>query len=288
MSHRRRCGPTLIGLILIGLGLGPAVTAQTPPDTKTKAAPRPTLSAEQEKQIENWQKSIAELKSQGRFAEAVGPARQIQALCERVLGVDHWRSADARRVIGDLNLVARLPEHGRKAIQSGLALRTRLGDSYRNGRYAEAELVGRELVAINLRWLGEAHRETAHSYNNLAAALWYQGKYAEAEAMYRKALAIRIAALGEAHPDTATSYSSLAAALLEQGKHTEAEVMHRKALTIRIAALGEAHPHTAQSYNNLALVLHDQGKYAEAEAVFRKAMAIKIAAPGRGPPRHRQ
>src|SRR5262249_5046948 len=144
LSHRRRCGPILIGLGLIGLGLEPAVTAQTPPDTKTKAAPRPTLSAEQEKQIQNWQKSIAELKSQGHFTEALGPARQVQALCERVLGVDHWRSADARRGIANLDLMGRLPEQGRKAIHSLSALNERFADSRRKGRYAQMELLCRE------------------------------------------------------------------------------------------------------------------------------------------------
>src|SRR6516165_9623529 len=149
ISHRLRCGPILIGLGLVLLGLEPAVMAQTPPDTKTKAAPRPTLSAEQEKQIQDWQKSIAKLKSQGQFAEALGPARKVQALCERVLGVDHWRSADARRGIADLDLLARLPEQGRKAIQSVLALNERREDSYRKARYAEAEQVDREVLAIN-------------------------------------------------------------------------------------------------------------------------------------------
>ena len=196
MSHRRRCGPILIGLGLITLCLEPAVTAQTPPDAK--AAPRPTLSTEQEKQIQNWQKSIVELGNQGQFAEALGPARQIQALCERVLGVDHWRSADARRGIADLDLMARLPEQGRKAIQSVVALNERREDSYRKVRYAEAERVGQEVLAIKLRWLGEAHPDTADSSNRRARALRSQGKHAEAEAMYRKALAIKIAAQGEA------------------------------------------------------------------------------------------
>jgi tetratricopeptide (TPR) repeat protein len=268
----------LIGLGLLGLVLEPAVTAQTPPETK--AAPRPALSADQEKQIQNWRKSIAELKSQGRFTEAFGPARQVQNLSERVLGVNHWRSADARRDIADLDLMARLPEQGRKAIQSVLALKVRSDDSYRNGRYVEAERVGRELLAINLRWLGEAHPGTAASYSNLANALWYQGKYAEAEAMHRKALAIAIAALGEAHPGTARSYNNVGIALRTQGKHAHAAAMHRKALAIRVAALGEAHPDTSASYMNLANALCGQGKYAEAEAMHRKALAISIAVMG--------
>jgi tetratricopeptide (TPR) repeat protein len=266
--------------MLIGLGLEPAVTAQTPPDTKTKAALRPTLSAEQEKQIQNWQKWIADLKTQGRFTEAVGPARQIQALCERDLGVEHWRSADARRGIAALDLMARLPELGRKAIQSVPALKARWQDYYRKGRYAEAERIGRDALAINLRWLGEAHTDTAQSYNSLAIALVSQGKYAVAEAMFRKALAIRIAALGESHPSTAASYDNLVLALRSQAKYAEAEAMHRKALAICIAALGAAHPDTARSYLNLAIALRDQGRYAEAEATLRKALAILIAALG--------
>ncbi len=277
-SHRRRCGAILIVLGLIVLGLEPAVTGQTSPDAK--AAPRPTLSAEQEKQIQNWQKTIAELKSQGRFTDAVGPASQIQAICERVLGVDHWRSADIRRGIADLRLLARLPEEGRKAIQSVLALNERREDSTRKVRYAEAERVGRELLAIDLRWLGEAHPETARSYDNLAITLSNLRKFTDAEAMHRKALAMRIAALGEAHPDTAQSYDNLAIVLRNQDKYAEAEAMDRKALAIHIAALGEAHPDTASSYYNLALALWSQGKYAEAELMHRKALAIRIATLG--------
>jgi hypothetical protein len=116
------------------------------------------------------------LTSQGRFTDAVGPARQIQALRDRILGADHWRSADARRSIADLNSMARLPEQGRKALQSAVVLCDRFTVSVRKGRYAEAQLLGRELLAINLRWLGEAHPDTARSYNNLGVALWYQGK----------------------------------------------------------------------------------------------------------------
>jgi CHAT domain-containing protein/tetratricopeptide (TPR) repeat protein len=144
--------------------------------------------------------------------------------------------------------------------------------------------VARELLAINLRWLGEVHRFTAGSYYTLANALISQGRHAEAEAPYRKALAIQIAALGEANPDTAASYYFLADVLWKQGKYAEAEAMFRKAVAIQIAAVGEANPSTADSYNSLAIVLWEQGKYAEAEAMERKALAIRIAALGEANP----
>jgi CHAT domain-containing protein len=142
----------------------------------------------------------------------------------------------------------------------------------------------RKAQAILIAALGEAHADTAQSYDNLAINLRHQGKHAEAEATNRKALAIRIAALGEAHPITAEGYDSLALILRSQGKYAEAEAMHRKALTIWIAALGAGHPETAKSYDRLADALASQSKYAEAEAMLRKAQAILIAALGEAHP----
>ena len=78
------------------------------------------------------------------------------------------------------------------------------------GKYAEAEPLYRNALAIRRRVLGEDHPDTATSYNNLALPPRGQGKYAEAEPLYRKALAIRRGVLGEDHPDTAPSYNNLA------------------------------------------------------------------------------
>src|SRR5262249_16927854 len=90
------------------------------------------------------------------------------------------------------------------------------------GKPAEAEAMHRRALAIVIKALGEGHRDTATSYNNLAVALREQGKYAEVEAMHRRALAIFLKALGEGHPWPATGYSNLAYALELQGKHDEA------------------------------------------------------------------
>jgi tetratricopeptide (TPR) repeat protein len=280
--YRRRYGLLPLVLGLIGEGLKPSVAAQAP--AVTKSTPRPALSAEQEKQIESWKKSITELKSHGRFTEALGPAREIQALCERVLGVDHWQSADARREIVDLDLFAGLPKEGRKAIQSMSAANDRFTDSQQKARYAEAERVARELLDVSLRWLGEVHLLTAKSYKYLAAILFFQGKFPESEAWMRKALAIDIAALGEAHPSTARSFDMLGNALDEQGKYSGADTMQRKALAIRLAVLGEYHMDTAMSYTNLAITFSRQAKHGEAEAMLRKALAIWLAALGEDHP----
>ena len=80
---------------------------------------------------------------------------------------------------------------------------SRLGKRGPTREFTEAEpLVGRAL-AIHQKVLGEDHRDTARSYNNLAGNLNDQCKYAEAEPLFRKALAIHQKVLGEEHPDTA-------------------------------------------------------------------------------------
>jgi hypothetical protein len=77
-------------------------------------------------------------------------------------------------------------------------------------------------LAVHRQVLGEEHRHTATSYNNVAGNLRAQRKHAQAEPLYRKALAIRRKVLGEGHPATALSYNSVASNLYAQGKHAQA------------------------------------------------------------------
>src|SRR5262249_54237901 len=90
------------------------------------------------------------------------------------------------------------------------------------GKYAQAEALSRQALAIRLKALGKDHPETAPSYIGVAVILTQQGKHAEAEPLHRKALAIRLKALGEDHTYTAGSYNNLAANLDAQGKLGEA------------------------------------------------------------------
>jgi CHAT domain-containing protein/Tfp pilus assembly protein PilF len=261
------------------------VAVADPPDPKASAssveashpAPAPKkLSEADAKRVAELDKAIDTLWRAGKFAEGVAPARQVAAISEKALGTDHWQTADARRYVETLRVIAGLPEEGRRTVAAVPALYQEYAQAYGKARYADAERLARQIVEVRLRWLGEVHPDTAASYNNLALVLRNQGKLPEAEAMHRKALAIYLKALGEDHPDTAASYSNLAIVLHEQGKLPDAEAMHHKALAIRLKALGEDHPDTAGSYNNLANVLGDQGKLPEAEAMNRKALAIQL------------
>ncbi len=110
------------------------------------------------------------------------------------------------------------------------------------GRYAEAEPLYREALAIRETVLGKAHPDYAESLNNLAGLLEATGRYAEAEPLFREAVAISDTVLGKAHPAYAISLNNLAGVLMGTGRYAEAEPLYREALAIRETALGEAHP----------------------------------------------
>jgi tetratricopeptide (TPR) repeat protein len=122
------------------------------------------------------------------------------------------------------------------------------------GRYREAEMPARELLATVKSTLGPEHPYVATSLNNLAALLDAQGRYADAEPLYRRSLTIREKALGPEHPDVATSLNNLAALLDAQGRYADAEPLYGRSLAIREKALGPEHPDVAETLNNLARV----------------------------------
>ena len=55
------------------------------------------------------------------------------------------------------------------------------------GKHAEAEEMGREVLSVLKRVLGTEHPDTLTTASNLASSLFDQGKYAEAEEMQREA-----------------------------------------------------------------------------------------------------
>jgi CHAT domain-containing protein/tetratricopeptide (TPR) repeat protein len=286
MRPVRRLAQAIL-VILVGSGTDLAQDPGTPSGGGQAAAKPPWeryLTGDDAAQARKLQHQIDQLKREGRFSDAIGPAGELAELGARLQGADHWQAAHARRAADALRTIAALPDEGRKAMATLGELYDKAKVAYQRAEYAESERLTRIMLQIRCRWLGEAHPDTALNYGNLATTLSAQGKSAEAEALLRKALAVWLKAAGEAHPDTARFYNSLGMTLRDQGKHAEAEAPHRKALAIRLKALGEAHFDTALSYNNLASTLRDLGKYAEAEALYRKALAARLKAAGEAHP----
>jgi tetratricopeptide (TPR) repeat protein len=212
---------------------------------------------------------------EGRWDEALARAEELLALRSRVQGAGHHQVVDAGWRVKTLRRVAALPEGERAAFLSAIDKDDQAESLNRQGKYAEAQPLSEQALAIRRRLFSEDHPLTASAYNELASNLDDQGKYADAQPLYEKALAIRRRLLGDDHPLTALSYNDLASSLDGQGDYAAAQPLYEKALAIRRRLLGDDHSDTAQSYNNLAYSLDEQGNYAAAQPLFEKALAIR-------------
>jgi CHAT domain-containing protein/tetratricopeptide (TPR) repeat protein len=271
-------------LLAVGFAQAAFGSSQDPSTALTTAAPASpvpkTLSEGDSRRVGALAKAIDAFRRDGKFNEAIEPARQALAICEKDLGAGHWQTADMRRWVVTLRTTAALPVEGRRALASLPGLNAAGEAAYAQARYEEAANLRRRALELSRCWLGEHHPYTATSYNNLATVLHDRGDLPGAEAMNRKALAIYRGVLGERHPNTATSYNNIGAVLHDRADLTGAETMFRKALAIRLELLGERHPDTTASYNDLGEVLKGRGDLPGAEAMHRKALEVRLATLG--------
>ncbi len=113
------------------------------------------------------------------------------------------------------------------------------------GRFAEAEELYQQALAIDRATIGEGHPDYATDLNNLAGVIDAQGRFVEAEELYQQALAIDRATIGEGHPDYAIHLNNLAGVIEAQGRFAEAEEFYQQALQILEDTLPSDHPHIA-------------------------------------------
>jgi hypothetical protein len=260
-----------VGLVFVVLALtaGLGGGANDPPWKRV-------LQGEDARQATELHRRLGDLEEAGKFDEALAPARDLLALRQRVQGASHWETEDARRRVETLRHIAAQPMDAQRQLvlaNKQMAEERQLHD---RGKYAQAEPLLRQTLAIQRQVLGEEHPDTATSLHNLALNLGAQGRHAQAEPLLRQALTIYRKVVGEEHPYyTARSLKSLAVNLENQGQTTQAEPLIRQALAIQRKMLGEESPEIAMSLHDLAYNLDGQGQYAQAEPLLRQALAIQ-------------
>jgi tetratricopeptide (TPR) repeat protein len=282
----------VVGLSLLAFARGPlnsgvvhALSEGTiPPGPDEKSAKPRGLSDDEEARVAQLTRSMERLRREGKFTEAIEPARQVVVILEGAVGRDDWRSGDARREVETLQTIARLPTDGRRAMAMLGSQREKALSLQKNHRLREAETIGRRLDEDLRRWLGAEHPETATNCTRLAVNLDLQGRLAEGQPLLQTALDTRLKVLGEGHPRTADSYDNLGVNLARQGRLADAQPLFRRALEIRRAALGEDHLVTATSYANSAWLLRELGRYADAQPLVQRALDIRRQALGEGHP----
>ncbi len=192
---------------------------------------------------------------------------------------------------------------------------TWLAWAYQNQqRYADAEPLLKQALAIRETAFGPNHPLVATSLNNLIALYQNQGREAEIEPLFARVQAIRVRAVGMSELETlsrriqqlgmegkgaeaaklAERYVALAEkrygadqpdvvpALLEAaivfeqgGDKARAEALLKQALAVREKAFGADSPEVADSLMTLAWFYQTAGRYGDAEAALKRAHAIR-------------
>ncbi len=144
-----------------------------------------------------------------------------------------------------------------------------------NGRYAEAQPLLEQALAIRERLYTDGDERVAATLNSLAGLYSAQGRYAQAEPLFRRSLSMNEKLVGPDHPLVATGLNNLAELFRLQGQFTQAEPLYTRSLKIREKALGADHSDVAESLHNLAHLYSMQGQLAKAEPLLIRSVAIK-------------
>ncbi len=149
-----------------------------------------------------------------------------------------------------------------------------IGQVYRQqSRFAEAEPLLRECLALRRLHLPSDHRLTGVAANNLALPLRGLGQYVEAEELLLEAVRIRRLHSPDDHQKLASMINNLAGVEKELGKHDEAVAHYQEALDMkrRLSEDFDARK-LALSVKNLGTGLRAAGRLDEAEVVLRQAL----------------
>lgn len=193
-------------------------------------------------------------------------------------------SADPTRLNKDVTVKQALDAAAKRLEGGSLAdqpeveatVRVTLGRTYRNLGFADTakpHLI--TAMDINRRVLGERHRQTLTSMNELALTLKIQGSLTDAEALYAKTLAAQRRYLGGDHSDTLETMHNSAGLLIEMGRLSEAEPLLRQAYETQFRQLGENDKDTLIAANSLAFLLKECGKLDEAEIIYRRTLDLQ-------------
>jgi CHAT domain-containing protein/Flp pilus assembly protein TadD len=143
------------------------------------------------------------------------------------------------------------------------------------GRFDEAELLFKQLVAIREQEVGPDHGDVAYVLRNWAFSYLRQGRYAEGEALIKRAIAIGERALGPDHPGFGVFLHELALFFEAEGRFAEAEPLEKRALAILEASHGSKHTSVAAAEYGLGVLYQNQGRLPDAELFFKRSLAVR-------------
>ncbi len=147
------------------------------------------------------------------------------------------------------------------------------GIDVEKGRYAEAEPLYRNALAIRERTFGAAHPITAEVANALGYLMLQQKKLAEAEPLLERAAEAWRGAEG-AEAFAAVALANLALLRWRQGKLIQAESLYRQAIEIEEKVFGAQHPEAAATLMSFAALQQARGAISQSVSTYQRALAI--------------
>ena len=210
-------------------------------------------------------------KFQGRLVEAEAQARIAVQGSQNRLGEYHRVTFEARQMLAEILDLSSGKEEADSIYDQLLDdVPRQLGDDHRYAlemRHAFAlrrqrqglhdartEALYLDLLERRKRVLGEEHRDTLSTSDNLGWLYNEQGRFAEAEALHRRTLEIRRRVLGELDFETNRSRRNLTISLNGQGKIDESRQLNSERLSM-LRARAEAGDASAGDLNEYAWLL---------------------------------
>ncbi len=144
---------------------------------------------------------------------------------------------------------------------------------YRLGRYAQADIWGREALALAQRDSARPMLES-RMQETMAMLRTGQGEYAEAKKHAQRAYVLRRQALGPDHPLTGNAQHTLGVILGKLGDFDGALAAYENVLRIHKKTLGERHPNVPLSLHNIGVIYKREHEYEKAAEYLNQALAV--------------
>jgi tetratricopeptide (TPR) repeat protein len=156
---------------------------------------------------------------------------------------------------------------------------------YARGEYTSAQSLWEQQVEMNRELLGDEHRDTLMSEQELASAFLARGEFDSARELGERTLGVRRRVLGEEDADTLASMNNLGAVFRSQGNHVAARAIVEQVLAIQQRVYGDDHLLTITAQSTLGGVLAGQGDLPAARALIETARDSALRTLGEEHPR---
>lgn len=141
-------------------------------------------------------------------------------------------------------------------------------------KYAEAELLAKEELAILEQQTPQDDSRLARALNNLSQSYVGQGKLGEAESALKRAWAIEEKDQSRSILSMSRTVQTLVGIYVPQRRYKEADNLLNRLRMIKEQIPGTPESEIAEDLDLLALVYWSEGKNVEAEKLFKQAIAI--------------